>query len=365
VHYNYRGNWTALFCTGDASPVPPRLAAGTYVFKASRGYDGQYYRYVAHNPWARENWAEHFDAPRWRYVRIFVPALSWLLAAGQARWIDAAYIAVVLLSVFFGTYWLGRYAADLGRNPAWGLSFLLLPATLISLDRLTVDVALAALCVAFVWYARRNSTAGLYAALTAAALTRETGLLLTATACGWYLWNRQWRRSLLLATTIVPALAWFAYVLTHVADVPGRLEQVPRWVSGARPLSGLVAALSTPLPYAFPAPLLQIVQVLDAVALCGFLLALIIAVRNLWRRKPGLEGWAAVPFVVLALAVRGRAFWFNVYEYSRPFNPLFLLVGTGALSGAGGWVLLPIALMDLRIAAQLAPQALGIVRGLF
>ena len=29
VHFNYGGNWTGLFCTGDYFPAPPELAAGT------------------------------------------------------------------------------------------------------------------------------------------------------------------------------------------------------------------------------------------------------------------------------------------------------------------------------------------------
>jgi len=48
---NYAGNWIALFGTGSASP-PPRALAGEhiYVFPNNTGYDGQFYRYVAHDP---------------------------------------------------------------------------------------------------------------------------------------------------------------------------------------------------------------------------------------------------------------------------------------------------------------------------
>jgi hypothetical protein len=50
VHVNYGGNWTALFTTGELHPAPPELAGNTYRFPASNGYDGQFYRYVAHAP---------------------------------------------------------------------------------------------------------------------------------------------------------------------------------------------------------------------------------------------------------------------------------------------------------------------------
>jgi hypothetical protein len=75
VHFNYSGNWTALFMTGELYPPPPELAAHTYTFPASTGFDGQFYRYVAHAPWFgadsfRAGWARYFDSPRLRYERI-------------------------------------------------------------------------------------------------------------------------------------------------------------------------------------------------------------------------------------------------------------------------------------------------------
>src|ERR1035441_10957023 len=80
VHFNYGGNWTALFMTGEFHPPPPHLAGHTYLFKASTGYDGQFYRYVAHAPWYRADWARYYDSPRLRNERILVPALAWVLA---------------------------------------------------------------------------------------------------------------------------------------------------------------------------------------------------------------------------------------------------------------------------------------------
>ena len=44
VEYVYDGNWTALFCTGDHFPIPPRFQQGTYVFSGTEGYDAAFYR---------------------------------------------------------------------------------------------------------------------------------------------------------------------------------------------------------------------------------------------------------------------------------------------------------------------------------
>ena len=72
VHYNYSGNWTALFCTGDTYAMPPALFPGTYIFAATDGYDGMWYRYIAHDPLFRHGLAEFIDVAGIRYRRILV-----------------------------------------------------------------------------------------------------------------------------------------------------------------------------------------------------------------------------------------------------------------------------------------------------
>jgi hypothetical protein len=205
VHFNYGGNWTALFCTGSFFPTPPGLAAGTYTFKGSNGYDGQFYRYVAHDPWLQKGWSKYRDQPLLRRSRIVVPALAWILAGGQDPCIDAAYIAVVLLCIGLGIYWLARYLTSLHLNPAWALVFLLIPGTLISIDRLTIDIALIALTVARVWYIRSDSPVRLYVVLVLAGLTRETGLLLAGARCVHALRERRWRKAIPPARKDPPA----------------------------------------------------------------------------------------------------------------------------------------------------------------
>lgn len=54
VTANFCGNATVLFCTGALQPQPPLNASeNTYLFANSLGYDGQFYRYVAHEPFLR------------------------------------------------------------------------------------------------------------------------------------------------------------------------------------------------------------------------------------------------------------------------------------------------------------------------
>ena len=104
-------------------------------------------------------------SPRWtipplRYRRILVPALAWALALGRDSAIHAAYLAVILGFVFLGVYWLARAIESRGRHPAWGLMFVIMPASLVSMDRMTVDVALAALTAGFVLYSASHEQDG-------------------------------------------------------------------------------------------------------------------------------------------------------------------------------------------------------------
>ncbi|HSW48986.1 MAG TPA: hypothetical protein VLH09_02375, partial [Bryobacteraceae bacterium] len=211
VHFNYGGNWTALFCTGGEQRVPPLLAwERIYLFKGSTGYDGQFYHYQAHDPFLSKGLAGYVDAPRMRYRRMLVPTAAWLLAGGQDRYVDTALFAVHWMFIFLGVYWVSRYIAPLGYHPAWGLCFLLLPATLISVDRMVIDLALASLTAGFALYARDGPPWKLGVVLACAALARETGMLLLAGYCLYLISRRLWVRAIAFSLAGLPLMIWWA-----------------------------------------------------------------------------------------------------------------------------------------------------------
>ena len=183
------------------------------------GYDGQMYHLIAHDPLMRRGAVAAMDDPALRYRRILVPALAWAIALGHDSAIHAAYFAVILGFVFLGVYWFARVMVLQGRHPAWGLMFVVMPATLVSMDRMTVDVALAALTVGFVLY----SDAGwkVLPILACAALTRETGLLLTAGYGVFLLSRRRFADLVWAAASTLPAIVWYVYVSRNVP--PGSL----------------------------------------------------------------------------------------------------------------------------------------------
>src|SRR5271155_5729845 len=120
VQFNYGGNWTALFCIGEKSAMPPELQSGSWTFPGSAGYDGQYYRIAAHDPWMRAGWWKYVDGQD-RYQRILLPAGAWLTALGQPRWIDRSYILLVLVFIFVGTWFTALWVDLQNRTVWWGL----------------------------------------------------------------------------------------------------------------------------------------------------------------------------------------------------------------------------------------------------
>jgi hypothetical protein len=120
--FDYGGNWTAFYRTGSHIRLPPIAAQeNIYVSDASGGggYDGQYYRLIAQDPFLLRGTWSYIDSPRLRYRRILVPAIAWLAALGSPQATTYTYIAVVLFFLGLGAFWLSRYAAAIWHSPWW------------------------------------------------------------------------------------------------------------------------------------------------------------------------------------------------------------------------------------------------------
>ncbi|SRR5579883_154665 len=340
VQFRFHGNWTGLFCVGAQERIPPNLRARLFVFPESSGYDGQFYYYIACDPF-RQGYANYLDAPQLRYRRILVPLGAWALGLGNPAAIPFAYVAIVLLSVLLGAYWTGRFT----NRPRWGLGFLCLPAVLISLDRMVVDGTMAALTAGFAVYSTRQRGWKLYVVLALGALVRETGFLLAAAFCLWVLWERQWRRALWFATAVIPSLLWTAFIDSRIPS-----ERIPAftWL----PLRTWIEAFLHPLTYpALPIPS-WLLPALDRLGLIGGLAAIVFSVRT----GKGPVRVAAVLFGALAAWHGLPGTWLDGYGYTRSFGPLFLLV---ALDGNPIPAALPLPRVLLQLAGQFARAMFG------
>jgi hypothetical protein len=334
VRYTYGGDWSALFCTGGLSTVPPDLLhEKLYRIPDRVGFDGQFYHYIAHDPlppWRYQAWV---DDPSLRYRRILVPALAFVAAGGAEDRVDPAYRAVILGWIFLGAYWVARYASACGRSVAWGLGFLLIPAVLMAAERMTVDVAVAALCAGVALHGRGRPTVVLWLLLALAGLARETGLLLVVAAGAHLLLARRRTDAGLVATASLPAFAWFGVV---AATTRARAYPFSPW-----PFSGIVRAFLTPQAYPngdsdwLSRHWQDANQWADRLALLGVALAVVLALRAARSRQAGVMALAAALFSLqCALHNEPADAWQEIDNFGRVYSPLLLAVALDAL-GSG------------------------------
>lgn len=325
----YGGNWTAFYRTGSRIRLPP-IAASEHIYVSDAsgggGYDGQYYRLIAQDPWMLRGTGGYIDSPRLRYRRILVPAMAWMTAWGNPRAATYTYIGVVLLFLSLGSYWLSRYAAAIGQSPWWGLAFLLSPAAFLSLDRLCVDMALAALTIAFALYWK--DAPKLYVVLVFATLAKETGFLLLAGYCIYELLHKRWSRIVVMATAGIPAALWFLYVQRHTPDYATAWIQLPF----SAVLEGMLH------PGLYPNRPWYIVP-FDYLAWVGMLVAIVFAIFR-WRKDDPVSR-AALLFALLAATIDFNV-WQEVEGFGRAFTPLLLLL---PMAWPSRWPLLPALLM--------------------
>jgi hypothetical protein len=338
--------------------LPPQLESEhVYRFKDSLGYDGQVYHYIAHDPFFWRGFDKYIDAPRYRYRRILIPLAASLLSLGHQEFVHGAYIAVILLCVFLGAYWLSAYCSLLGIGLACGAAFVLVPATLISIDRMTIDVGLAALCVGFVYFLRRNSRWGIYVVLVAAPLVRETGLIFVAAYAIHLLWNRKVRLALLFSTAAVPAIAWYLFVQAHTG--PYLYD-----CCSLMPLKGVVERVLHPPPYPFSKLVSWIATMLDYGALAGVFLAIGLALTMAFERRTGPIEISVYLFALMAVFLSFPDSWRDVYGFARPITPLLILLAVSGLERRSLIWIVPIGLVVPRIVLQFGPQVIGVVRGM-
>jgi hypothetical protein len=358
VHKLYNGNWSALFyhgVYGNSVPNDPAFA-GTYLFPADFGFDGQYYRVVAHDPFRTRDYLTFIERPVMRYRRVLIPVLAYSFALGRQQYIDAGFFAAILIFLGLGVYWLGRYAALYGRSAKWGWAFLLAPATLAGLERGAIDMALTALTVGFALYVREQSRYRLFLVLMLAGLCRETGLCLIAGCAAASYLEKNWERLAVSCASVAPTLAWYGFV--HLRTPPDHSSNLMRI-----PLTDLVdSLLHHDVSYIKTGG--PLVQAAYYVAVFGMLLAFALTIRLVWKGWRSAEGLAALAFTVIGLLMQPAGLWVQPYHFGRVLAPVLVLLGLEYFR-TGAWKkIMPLCIVSPAILLVSLATALRLVKHL-
>jgi len=339
VRANYGGNWTALFCHGSRIPLPAGLAfEHIYVFPDSGGYDGQSYHYVAHDPMNRTDIGSAVPDPSRRFPRILVPGLAYLLALGRPAWIDPALFGVNLLFLGLGAYWL----ACLIPWPMWAVLYVLTPVALISLDRMTVDLALTSLALGFAVYTKEDAAWPLWVIFAAAALCRETGVLLFAAYAPRLVVLGQYRKVVLFGSALIPAAAWNLWTGAGGLGPPV-------------PFYGIAQAILHPRSYRFGVLANTVIQSAHALQLAGLLFAMGLVFFTSRKITTDPVRAACVLFAIFGVCATGGA-------YDDPFAGVRFLAPLLLFQFIGGdrWGRIGLLASTPRAWLELLPQLLRI-----
>lgn len=355
IHYVFGDNWTALFYNSTMFALPSELEEGTYKFEAS-GYDGQFYRFLAHDPFLLKGYDRYADAPQLRFRRLLVPLSAWMLGLGQRYWIDPAYFAVEMLCLGLGVYWCARLLARRGRSAWWGLLFVVVPATLASFDRMLVDGPLTALFAGFLLYCEEERWTRVWLIAMLAALTRETGLILCAALAVDSLSKHDWRRGAWFALSSTPAAGWYLYLAAKLApDRPVDVYATPIWSIFQR-----LMVLRT-----YPDPNVQLLlRVTDILAVLGLALSVVLAVWWIVRRGAGPVTISVGLFAALALVLGAPNHLIEAFGFGRPVSPLLLWVMIEAVSQDKWLGLMPPLAVSLSVSLTFASPLVTVVKGL-
>jgi hypothetical protein len=355
VNANYDHDYSALFYTGSYITMPPAVAGeGTFRIPNDAGYDGQFYHFIAHDPFLRDDTARFVDNPRVRWRRILVPLTAWFLAFGQSDYIDSTYLITVLGFVFFGAYWLAEYCLRFNITPAFAVAFAIVPAVLVSIDRFTVDVALAALCIGFAVETRWR----LFLVLMLAPLSRETGLVLPAAFALHSMFQKNWKGLGMASGALVPYAAWLIYLAKRTTPDFSVVASIV-------PFKGLVERTIHPVQHALTSSWLRKEAVMDYIAVIGIWIAVALVAYVLWRRRTDLCSIAAALFTGIFVAfISQPQIWASSYSFARTMSPLLIFLALIGIANRSSIYLAPLALMLPRVLYQFIQQWRGIVHGL-
>jgi len=349
VHTSFSGNWTALYCAGDQFNRPAEIAAGEHVFRGSTGYDGQFYLLIAHDPVFLRRYDHFIDVPRLRYRRILVPAMAFLLGAGRSDYIAWGYFVVCWCLVGLGTFCLARLAEGEGRSAIWGLLFLVTPATLSMIERMTIDFALTAITLAVLLAARLQRFLLLWFALTAAALSKETGVLVIIGVVVWLVRRHQNGLAAAVGSSVLPMVAWYACVQGRTTgDYP---------TSDFAFLSAYFASFGSPVDPGF---IPQAMRAATGMAVIGCLWTAARSVAlTFYNRFRDLPYLIAFLFAVLVLVFQNSAIWVDFNGFTRIYSPLLVCLVAATWRNGFAQTLAAFAMTTLPMTMQLAIHVAG------
>lgn len=309
-------NYTGFACMGDRHPAPGFIPGDAFVLKDSDGYDGQFFYLICHDPLLITTAHQFIDAPSYRYQRILYPLLSKLLALGRPELFPYTLVAVNILAILGGSFFIYLFIQKSGLNPWLTLFYPFFGGFLLcTLRDLAEPVALCFLTAAF-HYSEKQKPFFLTLSLALMLLSREFFILFIP----FFLLDALWFRPSLkqfasIILSLIPWLLWEYYIYYRLGVSPFSAGTG----NFSFPLQGFLQT-TVPLfqePGSFPEKIYRLITVFSILA------SVFVSGFALWKKRELLSFCFAV-CTLLPFFLSGFV-WIEFWSYGRVLLPLHLM----------------------------------------
>jgi hypothetical protein len=212
----FDNNLSGLICMGDRARFmsPEEMPEGMHYLKNCVGYDGQFFYFIARDPFIARDMHKRIDNPAYRYQRIMYPLLAALLAFGSVSRIPAMLVFVNIASIIIGTFFVALMFKKQRMSQWYALFYALLSGLLIaSMRDLCGPTAMCFMVGGLYFFSeKRFFTSAAFIAI--AILTRETVIaLVPCLVIDGIFRKRSARAALSAILSPLPFIAW-AWAIT-------------------------------------------------------------------------------------------------------------------------------------------------------
>ena len=308
-------NFTSFACMGDEVSAPGIIPEEAFIFRNSYGYDGQFFYQICHDPWILNPAGKFMDVPAYRYQRILYPLSARLLAFGHSGLFAYTLVAVNLLAILGGSFYIFLFLKATGGNPWFTFFYPLFGGLLLcTLKDLAEPLALFFLTAAF-YYSDRRNPLPLFFCLSLMLLSREFFFIFIPFFLLDTLWLRpSLKQFMAVLLSITPWLLWEYYIYLRLGLSPfsaGKGNFSP-------PLEGF---LETTLPL-FSSPGNITEKTYRIITTLSILASVPVSV-TLFLKKRDLLSLCYVTSALLPLVLSGFV-WIEYWSYGRILLPLHL-----------------------------------------
>lgn len=339
-------NISSFICIGTHFMKPDEMPETMFYFEESRGYDGQFFYFIARDPFITGNMHQYLDVASYRYQRIIYPLLANISAFGDSERIPKALVQVNLSAILLGTIFAALMLIRQNMSPFYSLFYPVMNGLLLALLRdLSAPTAMALTMGGFYFYSRGNfirSSAFMAAAILSREIIAVMVLIMIADSL---IIKRKIQPAIIISLALLPFSLWLIYISLKLHTPPWRGGQG----NFGMPFSAMTAHLQEII--STPGKLWQ-----EKTLLLMFVTTIVIspglAIRETFKARNEVSlsflAYALLPFFMSARV------WIEPWSYCRVLLPVSILLLLSFIKTKNRIYLIPLSIHALLFPITLA-----------